>query len=145
MSKHDDPAINEKRSRVARLVNQARNRMVDTLDQALAPFGITAAQYVVIATLAQDKVDSAAQVCKELSYDPGAMTRMLDRLEHKNLIQRIHSKADRRTAKLVLTEQGEALFPQLLACYESLLAAFLGGFNPDELIQFELFLKRILA
>ena len=51
---------------------------------------------------------SASDLCKGISYDAGAMTRMLDRLEGKGLIRRNRSAQDRRLMHLELTEEGRA-------------------------------------
>src|SRR6201993_3272415 len=87
-------------------------------DPELAPLEISAAQYVVISVLAKSKCgpDSATQLCKDLSYDAGAMTRMIDRLEAKGLISRRRCPEDRRLVKLELTEAGLAALPKLREC-----------------------------
>ena len=66
------------------------------MDQLLAPFDISAAQYKVLDILHHGGQMSAAQLCQRSGMDTGAMTRMLDRLEHKGLIQRQSSPSDRR-------------------------------------------------
>jgi DNA-binding MarR family transcriptional regulator len=137
--------LHENRFRVGRMVSQVRNQLVDALDRELARFEITAAQYVVLSILADGRADSASQVCKELAYNPGAMTRMLDRLENKNIIKRLQHPTDRRAAKLVLTDQGKAIYPELLSCAQVVTDASLGGFAAEELVQLEGFLARILA
>ena len=57
---------------------------------------------------------SASDLCKGISYDAGAMTRMLDRLETKGLIRRNRSAQDRRLMYLELTE--EVLCGLIRAC-----------------------------
>src|SRR6267154_1637815 len=102
---------------VFRLVNRVRSEALSAIDQALASdpeisaLEVTAAQYLIIATLAQREADSAAQLCKSFSYDAGAMTRMVDRLEAKGLVQRRRCTDDRRLINLELTEAGRALYP----------------------------------
>src|ERR1700685_2275029 len=77
-------------------------------DPDLAALEISAAQYIIISVLAKRGVDSAAQLCKDLSYDAGAMTRMVDRLEAKGLISRRRCPEDRRLVKPGVTEGGPA-------------------------------------
>ena len=111
----------------------------------VAPLEISAAQYVVISVLAKSKcVDSATQLCKDLSYDAGAMTRMVDRLEAKGLISRRRCPDDRRSVKLELTEAGLAALPKLRECSVRVLNHFLRGFTQSEARQFESFLVRML-
>ncbi len=135
---------------VGQLMYRVRAAQMSALDQALAqdpdlaPLEITAAQYVVISVLAKRGVDSAAQLCKDLSYDAGAMTRMIDRLEAKGLISRTRSPEDRRLVKLELTDAGLEALPKLRECSVRVLNHFLRGFNPAEARQLEGFLVRML-
>src|SRR5882672_6746351 len=94
---------------VGQLIYRVRAAQMSALDQELAqdpdlaPLEISAAQYTIISVLAKCGVDSAAQLCKDLSYDAGAMTRMIDRLEAKGLVNRRRCPEDRRLMKLELT------------------------------------------
>jgi DNA-binding MarR family transcriptional regulator len=135
---------------VGQLMYRVRAAQMSALDQALAqdpdlaPLEISAAQYIIISVLAKRGVDSAAQLCKDLSYDAGAMTRMVDRLEAKGLMSRRRCPEDRRLVKLELTEAGYAALPKLRACSVQVLNHFLRGFNPEEARQLEGFMVRML-
>ncbi|MFK7606466.1 MULTISPECIES: MarR family transcriptional regulator [unclassified Pseudomonas] len=114
------------------------------IDRHMEPYGITAAQFKVLIIMAQFAVDTPAELCRHLSLDSGAMTRMLDRLEQKNLLVRQRSEADRRQVRLVLTEDGQALanlLPQIGADAMNQLA---GDISPEELKSLEQILKKIL-
>jgi DNA-binding MarR family transcriptional regulator len=89
-------------------------------------------------------VDSPVQLCKDLSYDAGAMTRMLDRLEAKGLIIRRRCPDDRRCVKLELSEAGRTALPKLRACSVRVLNHFLRGFSHAEARQLEGFMLRML-
>src|SRR5689334_19628125 len=70
---------------IIKLVNLLRAEIIDALDRELAPFDITAPQLLVLSTAMMEDPPSPASICKTMSYDPGAMTRMIDRLEQKGL------------------------------------------------------------
>jgi DNA-binding MarR family transcriptional regulator len=136
---------------VGQLMNRVRAAHMNALDEVLAKepdlasLEISAAQYVVISVLAKSKcMDSSAQLCKDLSYDAGAMTRMVDRLEAKGLISRRRCPEDRRLVKLELTEAGLAALPKLRECSVRVLNHFLRGFTQAEARQLESFLARML-
>jgi MarR family transcriptional regulator, multiple antibiotic resistance protein MarR len=135
---------------VGQLMYRVRTAHMNALDEALAkhpdlaPLEISAAQYVIISVLAKCGVDSAAQLCKDLSYDAGAMTRMIDRLEAKGLISRRRCPDDRRLVKLELTEAGLAALPKLRECSVEVLNQFMRGFTQAEARQMENFLVRML-
>jgi DNA-binding MarR family transcriptional regulator len=135
---------------VGKLMYQVRAAYMNALDQALgqdpdlAGLEISAAQCVILSVLAERGVDSAAQLCKDISYDGGAMTRMVDRLEAKGLISRRRSPEDRRLVKLELTEAGVAAIPKVRECKLRVLNRFLTGFSRTEARQLERFLARML-
>jgi MarR family transcriptional regulator, multiple antibiotic resistance protein MarR len=135
---------------VGQLMYRVRSAQMSALDEALArdpdlaPLEISAAQYIIISVLAKRGVDSPAQLCKDLSYDAGAMTRMLDRLQAKGLINRRRCPDDRRCVKLELSEAGREALPKLRACSVGVLNQFLRGFNLAEARQLEEYMRRML-
>ena len=129
---------------IIRLVNRLRVELIDALDRELARFDISAAQLMVLASVASKEADSAARLCKSISYDPGAMTRMIDRLEQKGLVRRIPNLEDRRATNLEITTAGRALYPQLAAAKENVQAQFLRGFSDKEARALEQLLIRMI-
>ena len=135
---------------VGQLMYRVRAAHMNALDEVLAkeptlaPLEISAAQYVILSVLAKYGVAESTQLCKDLLYDAGAMTRMIDRLEAKNLISRRRCPEDRRCVKLELTEAGVAALPTLRECSVGVLNRFLRGFTQAEARQLESFLSRML-
>jgi DNA-binding MarR family transcriptional regulator len=136
--KHFDP-----KTGIGGLIARVRVKLLEALDEELAPFDITAAQYVILVNLANG-VDSASGLCKGVSYDPGAMTRMIDRLERKGFVRRVRSPDDRRVVNLALTEEGKAVYPKLVARAAAATSRRLRGFTKAEAQQLESFLQRML-
>lgn len=100
------------------LIARLRIELASSLDQQLAadsqlgPLGLSAAQYAIIATLAaEDSKMCSTVLCERMSYDAGAMTRMLDRLEAKQLLRRQRCTQDRRRIYLELTEEARVGLP----------------------------------
>jgi len=129
---------------IGALLGRVKAEMGAAFDAELAPSDITAAQYVILMSLAHGEGPSASDLCKGISYDPGAMTRMLDRLERRGLVRRVPNPDDRRTFHLELTEEGKAVVPKLRAGGMKVLNRFLDGFSAREAQQFERFLLRML-
>jgi len=113
-------------------------------DKRLAPLEMSAAQYIIIANLAGPEPKSASDLCKGISYDAGAMTRMLDRLEAKGLIRRSRSAQDRRLMHLELTEEKRTAYPRMREMSMQVANRFLHGFTKAEARQLEGFLHRML-
>jgi MarR family transcriptional regulator, multiple antibiotic resistance protein MarR len=130
---------------IGRLFSRVKVQMLDAMEQAFAPFDITAAQYIIMVSLAGGDAESASGLCKDASYDPGAMTRMIDRLERKGLVQRVPCPNDRRKTKVHLTAEGRAVYPRLVEKHAEVLNRKLRGFSKAEMATLEAMLKRILA
>lgn len=125
------------------LLSRVKMKLMESLETELEPFGITAAQYVILVNLASG-VDSASGLCRSVSYDPGAMTRMIDRLQKKGLVRREPCSDDRRVMRLGLSEEGKAVYPQLVERAAHVLNSSLRGFSRDEVRELERLLNRML-
>ena len=126
-------------------IGRVKMAMHDAIEKELEPFDISAAQFVILVALATGEADSASGLCKGISYDPGAMTRMIDRLEQKGIIRRIQLPYDRRKVGLELTAEGKAVYPKLRAAAATVQNRFLRGFTRNEVRQLETLLLKILA
>jgi DNA-binding MarR family transcriptional regulator len=140
-----DPKTFQPATSIGYLVNRTRTALFSAMDEALAPLDVTAAQYIVIAQLAYGLAASPSQLCHGISYDPGAMTRMIDRLEAKGFVRRVRHPEDRRALSLELTDEGKTAFPQLLARVIEVLNRSLNGFTKAEARQLEGLLQRMLS
>lgn len=141
----------EPRRAVGYLVNRLREEMGTSLERRfaahpqLAAFELSWPQFRIIATIAIDsEAKSAASLCRSVSYDAGAMTRMVDRLENKGLIRRERCPNDRRLVYLELTESGRTVWPIMMEITRQALNSLLRGFTKAEARQLEGFLRRML-
>lgn len=139
-----DPNAFEPRRAAGRLIGQVKMALTDALDEELAPLGITAAQYVILVSLAEAGSGSTSVLCRSVSYDQGAMTRMIDRLEKKGLVRRARSADDRRRVNLELTAEGKTVYPKLLAGAAHVQNRLLRGFTKAEVRTLEALLRRML-
>lgn len=97
--------------------------------QCHAEFGLGQGGFDVLATLRRSGKPftlSPSQLYQSMMLSSGAMTSRLDRLENKGLIEREHSKEDRRGVHVSLTAEGKALIdkalPQHIQCQSALFA-----------------------
>jgi DNA-binding MarR family transcriptional regulator len=146
-----DIATYQPKKSVGSLLSRVRVEMLAALDKdladdkRLAPLELSAAQLIIIANLASaEGPKSASDLCKGISYDAGAMTRMLDRLESKGLIRRNRSAQDRRLMHLELTDQGREAYPRMREISMAVANRFLRGFTKAEARQLEGLLARML-
>jgi len=134
---------------IAHLLGRLRGEMLGALDRELAADAaacqceLTAAQLIIIAWLATG-AKSASDLCKGISYDAGAMTRMVDRLEKKGLIRRERCPDDRRLVYLELTPEGQAVYPRIREISRRVVNRFMRGFSKSEARELEGLLRRML-
>ena len=115
------------------------------IETRMAEHGLTDAQWKPLLMLKLGRAGTAFELAREMCVDAGAMTRMLDRLESKRLIERVRSETDRRVVHLQLTAEGESVVehvPHVLAAVNN---DFLRGFNKQEWAQLKELLQRMLV
>jgi len=105
--------------------------------QCHAEFGLGQGEFDVLATLRRSGEPftlSPSHLYQSMMLSSGAMTSRLDRLENKGLIEREHSKEDRRGVHVSLTAEGKALIdkalPQHIQCQSALFAGVSGEDRP---------------
>jgi DNA-binding MarR family transcriptional regulator len=130
---------------VGALVAFAHKAMAEEFDRELAPLELNTAQALVIVMLADERAGTAADLCRTLSHDAGAMTRIIDKLERLGLARRVREARDRRSTRLELTKQGRALHAQVTRVQVEVLNRMLRGFSRAEARTLEALLKRILG
>ena len=83
--------------------------------EVITPFGVTPQQYNVLRIVrgaGEAGIPSLEIAERMIERSPG-MTRLLDRLEEKNLVTRTRSREDRRVVFCNLTMQGAALLKRM--------------------------------
>jgi DNA-binding MarR family transcriptional regulator len=90
------------------LLPKAVARVFEVQDRALAPIGLTARQALILLSCDLEEANTAAGLASLYGLEASSITRLVDRLETKRLIERKRSRSDRRKAILVLTPRGKA-------------------------------------
>jgi MarR family transcriptional regulator for hemolysin len=99
-------------------------------DQRAAEFGITRAQWAVMARLDRSEGLKQAELAEMLDLQPISLTRLLDRLSDNGLIERRSDPEDRRAKRLFLTAAARPLLEHLDRLAEELMATALAGIDP---------------
>jgi len=130
---------------VGYLVARVRASLFAAVDREMAPLGVSAAQFVILMNVAQQRASCAADLAREQSTDTGSMTRMIDRLVRKGHLRRVRDPSDRRIVRLELTDSGRSLARKLPPVAVKVLNQHLRGFSRPEFEQLKSFLRRMLA
>jgi DNA-binding MarR family transcriptional regulator len=111
---HYRPEMYTARSSVGYLLKRAHALLIDQLEGAVAGSEITATQWIVLMYLRDGLAINASDLCSQLRHDSGALTRVIDQLEARGLVQRERSRADRREVQLRLTAAGIQMVASLV-------------------------------
>ena len=99
------------------LFRQVRDAMWAEMarEMALAGHELTYSQFMTIKQLANGSA-GVTDLARHAQLNPGAMTRLLDRLEARGMLQRVADPSDRRALNIVLTEAGLAIWQDINHC-----------------------------
>ncbi|PVX81343.1 MarR family winged helix-turn-helix transcriptional regulator [Paraburkholderia unamae] len=121
---------------------KARNLVVAELDTALKDLDITSQQMGILLSLKQRVATTPFELSKLLGIDTGLMTRMLDKLETKGLLERSRDANDRRVVNLNLTAQGLETAAQIPEIAPHVLNARLHKFTKAEFAELNRLLRK---
>ena len=119
-------------SSVGYLLKRGAVLIKSEVDRRVVSLGLTDAQWGPLVRLRSAGPCTVAELARWLFIDAGAMTRLLDRLEKKNLCRRVRSTADRRVVLVELTDEGQAAVTTIPAVLADVMNAHLVGFSTDE-------------
>lgn len=127
------------------LLKLVRASLTSAVDRQMVDHDISHEQWGVLIVMAKGHGETAADLARVMECDTGSMTRMIDRLEVKGLLNRRRCGEDRRVVWLELTDAGRELAEKLTSIVVKVLNQHLRGFTADELDTFKGFLRRMLA
>ena len=133
------------RSSVGYLLKRAHTQLVDQLEAAVPDPGITATQWVVLMYLRDGLAINASDLCVQLQHDSGALTRVIDQLEARGLVQRERSREDRRAVQLRLTAAGADTVTALIPAVVDKLNYALRDFSRAEAAELNRLLTKMIG
>ncbi|WPB58585.1 MarR family winged helix-turn-helix transcriptional regulator [Xylophilus sp. GOD-11R] len=108
----------------SRMVFRVAHLLEARVDAALAPFELSMREYLALVLIADDAVEPLrpSDLSTTLDATRVQVTRLLDGLERKALVQRSPAKEDRRALQLALTKAGsrrlKEIAPAVHAAYQ---------------------------
>src|ERR1700677_2994662 len=113
---------------VGYLVKRAHSLMLDIVEPLIVQRGFSWIQYVVLSSLRDGIAVNPKAICVQYRHDSGALTRVIDQLAEKGLLERVRRDRDRRKVELQLTPAGrdaiESLIPLVVAKLNEVLTEF---------------------
>ncbi|BDA72096.1 MarR family transcriptional regulator [Rivularia sp. IAM M-261] len=130
----------------SKIINVYRASAVleSVLDTALAPIGLTTAQWGALRIIYENPGSSGADMSRIAFVSPQAAATMLQRLDQAKLITRRPPKRG-RILETYLTERGEELLREGDHIVDETEARFFSNFTPTEQKDFNEYLLRSIA
>src|SRR5580698_2426346 len=90
------------------LVKRAHSMMLDIMEPVFEARGFSFIQYVILCWLRDGIAVNPKEICAKYRHDSGALTRVIDQLADRGLLERVRRDRDRRKVELQLTPAGRA-------------------------------------
>jgi DNA-binding MarR family transcriptional regulator len=126
-------------------IRQLNNLMVPRAEARFSDQELTFSHWLALMALRDGIADTGARLSRHMNYDSGAITRLIDQLEERGLVERTRSKSDRRVVRLALTKQGQAMWKRLTPPVVEYWNDLLDGFSRSEAETLVTLLTRLLA
>ncbi|MEA2992763.1 MAG: hypothetical protein QOD40_1683 [Alphaproteobacteria bacterium] len=114
---------------MAFLISDLARLLKTYVDQQARRFGMTRAQWAVLARLERAEGLKQSELAEILDLQPITLTRLVDRLCDSGLIERRADPNDRRAKRLFLTLQARPLMDRLARLGEEVMSEVLAGID----------------
>ena len=126
------------------MFRQVRDAMWARMAEELKQHGhdLTFSQYITLKQLAQGFA-SVTDLARSADVNPGAMTRLLDKLEHRGLVLREADASDRRALHIHLTAAGLEIWQDINQCGMRVRERAMQGMDDGEREQLTRLIERV--
>lgn len=114
------------------LVKRAHSLMLDILEPVIEQRGFSFVQYVVMSSLRDGIAVNPKTICSQFRHDSGALTRIIDQLAERGLLERVRRDRDRRKVELQLTPAGREMIESIVPLVVDKLNEVLTDFSKAE-------------
>lgn len=114
------------------LLRRVNKLSIARVEAAFDGNDITFTQWVVLALVSNDVATTCTELSRNMDHDKGALTRVIDQLEERALVERRRDADDRRVSKLVITDAGRKIVTDLAGRVVGVWNDILHDFDRDE-------------
>jgi DNA-binding MarR family transcriptional regulator len=125
------------------LVKRSQALMMDVMEPLIEARGFTFLQYIILAWLRDGVAVNPKDICTRYRHDSGALTRVIDQLAERGLLERVRRDRDRRKVELQLTAAGRATVEDLIPLVVDELNEVLEDFTSAEVAEFQRLLVKL--
>ncbi len=125
------------------LMKRAHSLMLDVMEPLVEEHGFTFIQWVILSWLRDGIAVNPKDICIQYRHNSGALTRVIDQLAERGLLERIRRDRDRRKVELQLTPAGRAAIEGLIPLVVDKLNLALADFSSAEVKEFQRLLIKL--
>ena len=130
-------------SSIGYLMKRAHSLMLDVMEPLVEEHGFTFIQWVILSWLRDGIAVNPRDICIQYRHNSGALTRVIDQLAERGLLERIRRDRDRRKVELQLTPAGRAAIESLIPLVVDKLNLALADFSSAEVQEFQRLLIKL--
>jgi DNA-binding MarR family transcriptional regulator len=131
---------------LCRLIARVRAEFVNSLENEMARQGVELnfTQFLALKLLGHEQPMTPVELARAMHYNPGALTRLLDKLEQRGYLRRVPDPLDRRALRLELTPRGKSLRKRVIGYCDAVAECIFTGTTAREREQLDRILTRTL-
>ena len=114
-------------------IGETAHALRKAFDRRAVGMGVTRAQWKVLFRLERQPGLRQIELADMLDIEPITLSRIVDRLEEAELVERVADPADRRAWRLHVTAKAWPLIAKLRAVADEMIADAFAGIDPKEI------------
>lgn len=128
---------------IGRLSAETNKKMLYFLNVMLEKYDITTEQWTVLLNLSKQSIINQKNLAQLVKKDQPTLTRILDILQRKGLVERQVSTEDRRAFLIAITEKGSQHVKEIIPYIETVFSSILEGISEEELKVYKAVLRKM--
>lgn len=138
------PCASSSGSSLGLLFRQVRDAMWARMADELSKAGhdLSFSQYITLKKLAAGTT-SATDLARAAELNPGAMTRLIDKLIERGLVERHADPGDRRVVRIQLSAEGQSIWRDIDQCGNRVREQAMSGMDGAERLAFIRVLEQV--
>lgn len=122
----------ELQSGVSYLIVQIAKLHRQEISAKFSKLGIHVGQDMILMTLWEKDGITQSDIIRSLNVEPPTITKMINRMEKTDLLERRRDLTDARVSRIFLTEKGRGLQEQVVRAWSDIEEQMLQGLSPEE-------------
>ncbi|CAN5166845.1 MarR family winged helix-turn-helix transcriptional regulator [soil metagenome] len=127
------------------LQGKAYRTLQNHLTGVLKPYGVSIPEWKILGKLYDNQKLKVVELANALDVDPPLITKLINRLESVNFVEREREPEDQRIVWVKQTEKGKKLIPELEIAVRKELGYLLDGVTRDDMAAYKKVLQTIVT